>query len=173
MKKLTRSILVAFFFTTQSNVFLAQESNSYGFKLEAKVNTSNKKRSYAVYNDDRYANTGYFGGYDLGFYYQHNFFDYGIEYFSPYNHINASLGYTGLKFLREIPDFNIIPDVKLGYTPVLDKIYYGFGLSFRYKWFTAGYDKILHVKSGSSKGHGDGLDVFSIGLSWGIRSNSK
>lgn len=149
----------------QSNLFKS-------LRFDLNLDVSNKKRSHGVYTGEKYAKTGSFTGLDFAVYYQTKLFNYGIEYFSAYNHLNASFGYRGL--IIDDGDENsiirFVPDLKLGYTPVLKKIYYGLGMSLRINWFTIGYSKILHVKSGSSKYHGDGLNVFSVGVSLRIKN---
>lgn len=139
-----------------------QNSFLNSLRLDANINIANKKRSYAVYSGDKYANSGYFLGVDFGFFYETKLFNYGIEYF-PYRHINASFEYSGLKLKRNL-GYKLIPDLKFGYSPLLEKVYYGFGFTAHIKWFTFEYNKLLHIKSGNSRYHGDGLDCFSIGV---------
>lgn len=173
INKTTKQYLIlALLFVLGSTLSFGQNNFFKSLRLDANLDISNKKRSYGVYNGDKYAKTGGFAGLDFGLYYQAKYFDYGIEYFTAYNHFNASFGYNNLVLTKE-ENVRITPDIKFGYSPLLKKVYYGFGVSLNIKWFTISYSKILHVKSGSSKYHGDGLNVFSIGASLKLNNKRK
>ncbi len=171
-KNIKSYLILALFFVLGSHLSFGQNNFLNSIRLDANLDVSNKKRSYGVYNGDKYAKTGGFAGLDFGLFYETKSFEYGIEYFTAYNHFNASFGYRG--FILDDSDENFvirfIPDLKLGYSSVLDKVYYGFGASLNFNWLSISYSKILHVKSGSSKYHGDGLNVVSIGACFQIKN---
>ena len=171
-KNIKSYLILALFFVLGSQLSFGQNNFLNSIRLDANLDVSNKKRSYGVYNGDKYAKTGAYAGLDFGIYYQTKYFDYGVEYFTAYNHFNASFGYNKLVMTKE-DNVRITPDIKFGYSPILKKVYYGFGVSLNIKWFTIGYSKILHLKSGSSKYHGDGLNVISIGASLQIKNKKE
>ena len=166
MKKPTPYLLLIFILIVGVQHSYSQEKENFfkKLRLETNLNITNKKRSYSVYSGDKYVTTRYFVGSDYALRYKNKKADFGIEYFSPYHHWNVSVGYRGIKIVRGNPDFKLIPDAKLGYSPLLNKIYYGFGTTLHIRWFTIGYNRILHIKSGGSKYHGDGLNCFRMGI---------
>ena len=174
-KNIKQYLILAFFFVLGSQLSFGQNNFFKSIRLDANLDFSNKKRSYGVYNGEKYAKTGAYTGWDFGLYYETKSFEYGMEYFTAYNHFNASFGYRGLRIDTENENLilRFIPDVKFGYSPVLKKVYYGFGASLNIWWFSISYSKILHVKSGSSKYHGDGLNVLSIGASLKLNNKRK
>ena len=151
---------------TFSFELLSQNSFTKHLRLDVNLNSANKKRSYSVYSGNKYANSGYLMGIDLGMYYQSKKFDAGIELY-PYQHINVFAGYNLLNSAKA----RITPNFKFGYSPLLHKIYYGGGFKISYGWFNFSYSKLLHIKYGNSKYHGDGLTCYSFGLTFKIPQN--
>jgi hypothetical protein len=172
MKKLKTSLLILFLSLIGSQFSYGQNNFFKALRFDANLDISNKKRSYGVYTGKKYAKTGGFVGLDFGIYYQTKSFDYGMEYFTAYNHFNTSVGYNKLILSKE-DNSRITPDIKFGYSPLLKKVYYGFGINLNIKWFTIGYSKLIHVKSGSSKYHGDGLNIISAGVSLKLNKSRK
>lgn len=163
---MNKNILLFSFIVLTSLCSIGQNEIWSHLRFDINLNYLNKKRSYAVYSNDKYTNSGYFFGLDFGLHYELEKIDLGLEYY-PYNHINGTIAYNGLNILRG----KIKPNLKLGYTPTLDKFYYGAGIKISYAWFHISYNKILHLKSGESQYHGDGLNVFSAGIS--LKINKK
>lgn len=164
MRNKLTNILMTFILLIVTQLSFSQDSFFKKIRLEGNLNIANKKSSYGILTDNKYAVTKYYLGYDLGLHYETELFEFGVEYYSPYQHINLSFGYRGLSLVRGNPKYKIIPDFKLGYTPVLNKVFTGFGASLQLNWFTLSYNRLLHVKSGSSRYYGDGLNVISLGL---------
>lgn len=163
MSRIKFNTLLTFAFIFAGQLALGQNDLFRSFALEANLNINNKKRSYGVYNGEKYANSGYFIGSNFGLKYEREKLEYGLEYYSSFNHLNASIGYRGLKIARENPKIVLIPNLKFGYSTELEKLYYGFGTTLQLHWFSFSYNRLFHVKSGTSRYHGDGLTVFSIG----------
>ena len=153
------------FFTIQG---ITQQSIVSRLSLDGNINYANKKRSYSVYSDNKYANSGYFWGLDFRLLYRVNQYEFGFEML-PYRHFGITAGKNLFDLRNYEKEFGITPNIKAGYSPRLKKVYYGTGVKFSYKWFHIGYDKILHVKSGNSRYHGDGLDSFSIGMTFNTK----
>ena len=143
---------------------ISQQTLFSNLRIDANINYANKKRSYAVYDNNKYANSGFLIGWDLSLHYLKNKYDIGLEMY-PYRHFNAMIGYniyrTDNNYSNEL---RVTPNIKLGYSPLLKKVYYGAGFKVASGLFTFGYNKIIHVKSGKSKYYGDGLDCLSIGI---------
>ena len=74
MKKLY-SLLFLYFLI---NLSFGQDKILSHFRIDANLNYLNKKRSYGVYSDDKYANSGHYLGLDFGLHYESKLIDYGI-----------------------------------------------------------------------------------------------
>ena len=165
MKKNTITAILIILMSTffgQNNEDLAKNF----LNIEAHVNIIRKTRSYGVLDpEDKFSSTSFRGGFDASIYYQINFHQVGVEIF-PYLHTNAFYGFDVFSFLGKKKKIKLVPELKYGYSWILEKQYTGIGIKIQYKYFNLKLNRMLHIKSGTSQYWGDGLTGVSLGFTF-------
>ena len=136
------------------------------FCIDANMNVMNKTRSYAVNEaNEKFTKSPVFFGFDASVYYQFGYNQVGVEIF-PYLHTNAFYGFDVFSFLGKKKKIKLVPELKYGYSWILEKQYTGIGIKIQYKYFNLKLNRMLHIKSGTSQYWGDGLTGVSLGFTF-------
>jgi len=125
-----------------------------------------RTRSYAVINtNEKFVNSPLHIGVDASLYYSLNYHQVGVEIF-PYLHTNAFYGLDVFKLLEKEKEFKLIPEIKYGYSWILEKHYTGLGIKIEKGFWSLELNRMLHIKSGESNYWGDGLTGISLGFTF-------
>ena len=148
--------------------FGQKENNSAKnyLNIDANLNVMNKTRSYAVLDpNEKFANSPFFLGFDASVYYQVGFHQVGLEIY-PYLHTNAFYGLDVFNYLGKTKKIKFVPEIKYGYSWVLEKQYTGLGIKVQYNYWNLKVNRMLHIKSGESNYWGDGITGVSLGFTF-------
>lgn len=132
--------------------------------LSLNINAINKLRSYGVSDSEgKYEKSPVFVGFDAAIFYETKYHQIGVEIY-PYLHTNLSYGIDLFNYYDKDYEIKLIPEIKYGYSWILEKQYVGIGVKAQYRYLNLKVYRMLHVKSGESNYWGDGITGVSLGF---------